>query len=265
MRKTLLLLAVILLVLIVAVAGIGYLLPVEHVATRGAVVARRPGIVHAVLTDVHAFPAWRSGLTGVDVIEVGKRWRERSDDGDITFELVESRPPDRLVTRIADDTLPFGGTWTFDLTPDQNGTRVTITENGQVFNPVFRFMSRFIFGHSATIETYLADLEKRIASMPEEGARQKSAVQPDAAETESRRRRRTADQSSRKTLTHTDATRRTIIATTSKTFPSLIASATWSGLLTMSEIRAAAAIAATSATRLPAASATFLIVAIAIR
>ena len=38
---------------------------------------------------------------------------------------------------------------------------VTITEHGQVFNPVFRVMSRFVFGHTATIEAYLTNLARR--------------------------------------------------------------------------------------------------------
>jgi hypothetical protein len=72
--------------------------------------------------------------------------------------VTERQPPRRLVTRIADQSLPFGGTWTYELTPAGSGTRLTITEHGTVFNPVFRFMSRFVFGHAATIERFLKDI-----------------------------------------------------------------------------------------------------------
>ena len=37
-------------------------------------------------------------------------------------------------------------------------TIVRITEDGQVYNPVFRFMSRFVFGHARTMDAYLRAL-----------------------------------------------------------------------------------------------------------
>lgn len=39
----------------------------------------------------------------------------------------------------------------YRLVPDGAGTRVTITENGEVYNPLFRFVSRFLMGHTSTI------------------------------------------------------------------------------------------------------------------
>jgi hypothetical protein len=36
---------------------------------------------------------------------------------------------------------------------------VTIREDGEVYNPVFRFASRFIIGHDATTRKYIAALE----------------------------------------------------------------------------------------------------------
>ena len=63
--------------------------------------------------------------------------------------------------KIADPDLPFGGTWTYELKPSGSGTRVTITEDGEVYNPIFRFMSHVFFSQSATIETYLKSLGKK--------------------------------------------------------------------------------------------------------
>jgi hypothetical protein len=40
-----------------------------------------------------------------------------------------------------------------------SGIMVTlITENGEVYNPIFRFVSRFIMGHTATLDAYLKSL-----------------------------------------------------------------------------------------------------------
>ena len=55
-------------------------------------------------------------------------------------------------------SLGLGGTWTYEIRPEEDGSTLTITENGSVSNLFFRFMSRYVFGYTATIETYLVDL-----------------------------------------------------------------------------------------------------------
>jgi uncharacterized protein YndB with AHSA1/START domain len=150
--------------LLLALVAFGYALPVAHVATRDAALPAPPERVFAVLTDVEAFPRWRTDVDAVEVIArtPQAQWRERGSDGTIAFEVQESDPPRRLVTRIADRTLSFGGAWTFTLEPVDGGTKLTITENGEVYNPLFRVMSRFVFGHTATIDRYLKDLQKHL-------------------------------------------------------------------------------------------------------
>jgi hypothetical protein len=102
-------------------------------------------------------------VQSVDVLstEGALRWREVGGDGTITYERTEEQRPRRLVSRIADETLPFGGSWTYDLAPEGGGTRVTITERGYVTNPLFRFMARFVFGHHRTQEEFLRGLGRR--------------------------------------------------------------------------------------------------------
>jgi hypothetical protein len=78
------------------------------------------------------------------------------------MEQVDREPPRRLVTRIADPDLPFGGTWTFELTPAGSGTSLTITERGQIRHPIFRAVARFVLGYGATMETFLDELRARI-------------------------------------------------------------------------------------------------------
>jgi hypothetical protein len=58
--------------------------------------------------------------------------------------------------------LPFGGTWTFDVAAAPGGTSLTITEDGEVYNPIFRFMSKTVFSPYKTIDTYQADLRRRL-------------------------------------------------------------------------------------------------------
>ena len=151
------------------VAGVGWSLPVRHRTSRQAAYPATPEAVYAIITTVEEFPAWRSGLETVEIVESGsgmRTYREKSGDGTILYSVDEAVPPSRLVTRIADRTLPFGGSWTYELTPTATGTSLRITEDGEVYNPIFRFMSRFVFTHHATIDTYLTDLGTRFGAVP---------------------------------------------------------------------------------------------------
>ena len=154
-----------LLVLVVVLVGvIGYLLPKSHVASASARFAAPPDSIWFSLTDVAAFPTWRPGVVRVEILpdEDGQRgWREFAKHDAVTYRVVESVPAQRLVARIADKNLPYGGTWTYELVPDGSGTRLTIAENGEVYNPMFRFVSRFIMGHTAMMESVLRALGTR--------------------------------------------------------------------------------------------------------
>ena len=160
MKKTAIVVAALVLAVIVAVAGIGWLLPAEHVASGEMTLPAAPDRVFQAISDVNRYPAWRPSVTRVDVLATDPlRWREHEGGDAITFEMVDSSRPQRLHVRIADADLPFGGSWTYTLTPAGTGTRLQITEDGVVHNPVFRFVSRFVIGHTATIEQFLHDLQ----------------------------------------------------------------------------------------------------------
>jgi uncharacterized protein YndB with AHSA1/START domain len=149
--------------LVVVVVAVGYLLPEEHVASVTAEIGRPPEEVWAVLTDFAAHPAWREDLKQVERLpeRAGLAvWREESGFGPLAYEVDELEPPRRFVTRIADPDLPFSGTWTYEIVPAGGGCRVTITERGRIPNPLFRFVSRFVMGHTATMEQYLGFLER---------------------------------------------------------------------------------------------------------
>jgi hypothetical protein len=154
-------------VLAVVVVTVGAMLPVKHVASRSDVFAGTPETIWRLITDVDRFPAWRADVKSVTRLpdRDGKvHWAEETTSGRITFAAEHMEPPRLLVVRIADPDLPFGGTWTYELTPAAGGTRMTITENGEIYNPLFRFMARFVFGYDATMASYVAALQKRTAS-----------------------------------------------------------------------------------------------------
>ena len=155
--------------LVLLIVAVGAMLPVKHRASRQVKLHQPPEKVFALINDPTTFPAWRGKVKGSKEIKVeilpernGHRmFRESGTDGMILYEVESEVPNKRLVTRIADPSLPFGGKWTYEILPAGDSTTLRITEDGEVYNPVFRFVSRFIFGHSATIEEYLRDVGKR--------------------------------------------------------------------------------------------------------
>jgi uncharacterized protein YndB with AHSA1/START domain len=152
--------------LIAAMFLTGSLLPMQHTATRAARFHQPPQAIWSVITNYPKFPAWRKSVTRVEALTSvdGKpSWREFDKyDHTIPYEIVESAPPQHLSTRIADPDLPFGGTWTYDLTPQTDGSTVLrITENGEVRNVFFRFVARFFMGYTKTMEDYLNALGQK--------------------------------------------------------------------------------------------------------
>ncbi len=163
--KIALIVLTVLVALVALVLLAGWCLPVKHHAAREALLAASPEVVYAAINTPKDFPSWRSKVTSVEMVsdtEHHVSYREIGDDGTILYAVDEAVPSRRLVTRIADRSLPFGGTWTYELTPTDGGTRLRITEDGEVYNVIFRVMSRFVFGHTATIDTYLHDLGRHL-------------------------------------------------------------------------------------------------------
>jgi uncharacterized protein YndB with AHSA1/START domain len=170
------------LVAIIAIGGA--MLPEEHSVTRSITLAAPPDRVWVVISDVQNQPRWRSDLKSVTILanlDGQQHWEEHSSSGSIPYVLTDSETNRKRVIKIADPNLAFGGTWTMTLTPVPTGggeavgtsdvaaptsTTLTITEDGTVHNIFFRFLARFVFGLSTTIEHYEHDLAKAVGSPP---------------------------------------------------------------------------------------------------
>jgi len=148
------------------VALVGSRLPQSHRASGERLLAASSELLWRTLIDVEAFPSWRGDVKRVQRLpdhDGRTAWVEDGGSGKITFVFARLDPPHLLVSRIADPKLPFGGTWTFEISPMSDGSRLRITEDGQIYNPLFRFIARFVFGYDRTIDTYLSALETRFA------------------------------------------------------------------------------------------------------
>jgi hypothetical protein len=127
--------------LVALAAIIGATLPRNHVAGRSLTLRRPPEEIWHVIMEATAASS-------------------------VPVDLVESDPPRRQVTRVKDTEKNFGGTWTITITPTASGGTLTITEEGWVGNPIFRFVSRYVMGHHATIDGMLKDVAKRFNEDP---------------------------------------------------------------------------------------------------
>ena len=155
-----------LVILVLIVAIVGALLPKAHTASRTVRVSMPPDALYALLSDVDRFQSWRG-----DVKSLQRRpdrdgrpaWIE--DVGGMKIPMVFERMerPSLLVGRIDSTALAFGGTWTYRMAPAPGGSDLTITEDGEVYNVIFRFMSKFVFGHYATMDAYLRNLQAKAA------------------------------------------------------------------------------------------------------
>lgn len=160
--KILLLIAGVLVLALLIVYLVGRSLPQSHTASRTAHYQQPPDVVWEAITDWTEFPNWRSDVKSVEAwsdSDGAAGWVEVQSYGDrLPMKIEAAEPPLRLVLRIADPNLPFGGTWTYRLTPNNSGCDLQITEDGEVYNPFFRFISRFFMGHHGSIDAYLKAL-----------------------------------------------------------------------------------------------------------
>ena len=145
---------------------VGKMLPVRHKVSRMAHFNRPPGQIWETITDFGSQASWRSDLLRAERLpsRSGREvWQETDRRGQtLTMATVESVPQRRLVRRIADDNLAFGGSWTMEISEFGEVTSLTITEDGEINNPIYRFVTRFVTGYAATIEDYLRALAKKL-------------------------------------------------------------------------------------------------------
>jgi uncharacterized protein YndB with AHSA1/START domain len=163
--KWFLIIAVILLlpVLIMLVAGL--LQPVKHSVTRSLHLNQKPEVVFALLTDTTNLPSWSSTVASVEpmpaqggkpVVKCTLKWGHMQ----MVMTQNECVPPSRLVITMAKPDGAVLGTWTYQITPDTEGCRVALTEEGEIKNPFFRVMAR-MRGLDTNINQTLQDLTKR--------------------------------------------------------------------------------------------------------
>jgi hypothetical protein len=147
--------------LVIAVVVIGSLLPKRHVVAHSASYRTTPGQLFHLIAGPQN---WRADVLHSEAVPDAngrELMRETTRDGKtVIYETLDRMPDRSMKRRIATPNLPYSGSWVYSLEPSGESTVVRITEDGEVYNPIFRFMSRFVFGHTHTMDAYLRALGK---------------------------------------------------------------------------------------------------------
>ena len=153
------------LVIVAVITVYGMTLPKAHAAASMARYKASPEALWAVISDFPGLVTWRRGVTAVE------RQPDRNGmpvwlvhDGSHAMPLVvaETEPGRWLKTIIPPDAqLPFGGAWAWQISPADEATVVTIIEEGEIYNPLFRALADLVFGYHATLNETLEDLGRK--------------------------------------------------------------------------------------------------------
>lgn len=145
------------------IVTIGMLLPKSHVVSRSASFHATPQRLFSLIAGPQS---WRPDVVRCETVPdpSGKELvSETTRNGEtVTYEILDRVPPASLTRRIATKNLPYSGSWTFSLQASDATTVVRITERGAVYNPVFRFVSRFVIGQTKGINAYLEALGQAV-------------------------------------------------------------------------------------------------------
>jgi uncharacterized protein YndB with AHSA1/START domain len=147
---------------------LGLVLPKAHAVSRSLNIQAPPEKIWDVIRDFQNVPTWHPEVLRVEPVpdHHGREvWRETYAGGFVMkLETTELLRPHRLVRSIADVKGPFTGCWEFEIMDTQEGSRITITEKGEVPNPLIRLMFRLFMNPAMYLEKYLKALAAKFGA-----------------------------------------------------------------------------------------------------
>jgi len=156
---------IILVLVVVAVAAYLYALsiPAHQPHTRTTTLKQTPEAVFALLTDLPNFPKWNHNMEKIEMLPPidGKEATRQTFKGNMQMTIItsESTPPTRLVRSMGDNSGPFEGSWTYEISPTAGGSQIVLTEQMTMNNACFRLMAK-LFGPTKYMDEHLEDIAK---------------------------------------------------------------------------------------------------------
>ncbi|MFA6045700.1 MAG: SRPBCC family protein [Phycisphaerales bacterium] len=162
-------LIVLLAIVFVVATLLGTRLSPNHTVQATLHVAKPVAEVFALVDNLEAQPTWDKGVTRIEPLpDDAGRPRRRMVMGRNSFVLTDTtrQPPTQLVRTISDDHKFFGGSWTFDFTPEGSGTKVTLTEHGVIDPPIPRLMMKHFVDPAMYLKRQLAAMARALGEEP---------------------------------------------------------------------------------------------------
>ena len=148
---------------------IGFTLPARTTISRSINLQQTPEAVFAVLADVRRMADWNRNTEKVEMLPSvgGKEATKQSFKGGMVMTIIttESAPSHHLARTLGDANGPFVGSWTYEISPADAGSKIVLTEVAEFKNPFFRVMTR-IFGQTKYMDEHLEDLAKKSGETP---------------------------------------------------------------------------------------------------
>lgn len=154
--------------LVIATLVGGLATPRKHTVGRTIALRAAPEKVWALVRTVKEYPNWREEITRVEEMsgnDPRPAWTEIGRQKSLAYVAITDEAPTRFTARIMDDDLGYAGEWQYVIEPSADGTRLTITEHGEVGNLMFRFISTHIMGHTRTIDAFLHDVALELGEL----------------------------------------------------------------------------------------------------
>jgi uncharacterized protein YndB with AHSA1/START domain len=168
MVRWLIIVAAALAALVAAALVVGMTRPAGHTASTRATYAQPPDVVWATLTDFERWAEWNPEVRTVEPLPDRNGHRALNvigSWGEAPTELTVIEPPARLETSM--DAGDFRGRWRYELEPAaEGGTVLTVTEEGEVLNPLFRALMIF-HDNYATMTAFHHALARRLGGTVE--------------------------------------------------------------------------------------------------
>ncbi len=162
------LIVVIIVVVIINIPVIGGLfLPKSHTVTKTIHLNYDIENVWVYITNVQQYPKWLHRVKKVEVVSTNPQgltsWQEHYQyDKPTMFQIKESYPYSNLVIKTADLETPFTGKWIINLKEEENGTLLTITEQTEIYNPIYRSLA-YMRGQDSNLDEYVTNLKDGMA------------------------------------------------------------------------------------------------------
>ena len=144
----------VLLVMILAAAGVGFLLPAEYDGAYSLDLPQPPATVWRAVNDFERYPCGAGSVRSIEHLPDRDGlpcWRE--DLGGSSFQVctVEVLEGRRIVRELRDLTVPMEGRFTIELRPHGAGTRIEVAQHlsirgGTWHVPFFRLTMHFLDG-----------------------------------------------------------------------------------------------------------------------